>query len=155
MKKLSLICFIATVYFFSQQLIAFAAELPEVPAWQNGELRITALDTVSGNRGSWQERDYITDSGARVHAVWIEGAGEKGWTPPDKSISADDGLMGSGATYRTISIAGEKALIEHHPVTGGSVAVKIEKKGSLTVESKYASGKEIIDAAAVLTTMMK
>lgn len=155
MKKLLLICFVIAAYFLSPQSATDAAELPGVPSWQNGELRITVLDTVSGNRGSWQERDYITASGTRVHAVWIEGAGEKGWSPPEKSASGDDGLMGSGATYRTISIGDEKALIEHHPVTGYSVAVKIEKKGSLTVESKYASEKEIIDAAAALTAMMK
>jgi len=155
MKKIYKARLFLVAYLLLAPQICAAAVLPEVDAWYCDELRITALDTVSGNRGSWQERDYITDAGARIHAIWMEGAGEKGWLPAKDTISADDGLMGRGATYRTIVIAGNKALIEKHPITGFSVAVKIDNKGTLTVESKYALEEDVLPAAETLAEMME
>lgn len=156
MKNKPLACLLlAVLCLLAGALVSQAAELREIEGWQNGGLRTTRLDTVSGNRSVWQERDYITASGARVHAVWMEGAGEKGWTPPSVDAAASDGLMGSGASYRTLIIASERAVIEKHPVTGYCVAVKIEKRGTLTVESKYAEEDEILSAAKVLTEMMQ
>lgn len=155
MKKTSLVYLLIITCVLAMSRIAAAVELPEVSEWQNGALRVTPFDTVSGNRGSWQERNYITTSGTRVLATWMEGAGEKGWAPPSESISASDGLMGSGATYNTITVAEEKAILESHSVTGLSVAVKITNKGTLTLESKYASAQEILAAAEKLTQLMK
>lgn len=154
MKKLLLACFVITACALALPASSDSAELPEIAAWQNGALRITTLETVSGNRGSWQEREYRTDLGARVYAVWIEGAGEKGWTVPSGDISADDGLIGNGATYRTVMIASENGLIERHPTTGYSVAVKIAKMGTLTLESQYAEEYEILGAAETLVKEM-
>lgn len=154
MKKLLLACFAITVCALMLTSPADSAELPEIATWQNGKLRTTTLETVSGNRGSWQEREYRTDLGARVHAIWIEGAGEKGWTVPGGDISADDGLIGNGATYRTVTVSSEKGLLERHPMTGYSIAVKIDKMGTLTVESQYAEEHEILSAAETLVNEM-
>lgn len=155
MKKSSLTYLLLAFFLSISPNSSEAAGLPEISGWQCGELTTTVFDTVSGNRGKWQERNYRTGDNARVHTVWIEGAGEKGWTPPAADISADDGLMGRGATYKTLTIAGEKALLEHHPITGYSLAVKIDKKGTLTLESLNASEKEIIDAAAKITETIR
>lgn len=154
MKKLLIACFVMAACALALPASACGAELPEIAAWQNGELRTTNLETVSGNRGSWQEREYRTDLGARVYAIWIEGAGEKGWNAPGGDISADDGPIGNGATYRTVTVASEKGLLERHPTTGCSVAVKIAKMGTLTVESRYASESEILSAAETLVNEM-
>ena len=124
--------------------------LPEITGWINGELRKTEFDTVSGKRGFWLEREYRNNAGAPFHAVWMEGSGDKGWTPAEKEISADDGPLGAGASYRTLSVKGEKAILEHHPVTGYSLSVKVGKKGTLTLESIIANEEEIIVAAGVL-----
>ena len=124
--------------------------LPEIPGWINGELRKTEFDTVSGKRGFWLERDYRNNAGVPLHAVWMEGSGDKGWTPPGNEISADDGPLGTGASYKTLSVKGEKAIIEHHPVTGYSLSVKVGKKGTLTLESLIAAEEEMSAAAEVL-----
>lgn len=154
MKKLLLACFVMIACALVLPACAYSAELPEIADWQNGKLRITNLETVSGNRGSWQEREYRTDLGARVYAIWIEGAGEKGWNAPSGDIFANDGLIGNGATYKTVTIASEKGLLERHPTTGYSLAVKIDKMGTLTVESQYAEEYEILSAAETLVNEM-
>ena len=115
-------------------------------------LRKTEFDTVSGKRGFWLERSYRNTVGVPFRAVWMEGSGDKGWSPSDKAISADDGPLGSGATYRTVSVAGQKSVLEHHPVTGFSLSVKAGKKGTLTLESNIATEEEMISAAEILLT---
>lgn len=147
MKKLLIIGFAIMAYTLTLTAASESAELPDIESWQNGELRVTIFDTVSGNRGSWQEREYRTNLGTTVYAIWLEGAGEKGWNPPNGTILTDDGLLGRGAVYKTVVIASQNGMIEYHPVTGYSVAVKIAKIGTLTVESKYAEEDEILDAA--------
>ncbi len=126
--------------------------LPEMIGWINGDLRTTVFDTVSGKRGFWLERDYRNAVGVPFHAVWMEGSGEKGWLPPDKIVSADDGLLGSGSTYKTLFVAGQSSILEHHPITGFSLSVKTGKKGTLTLESNIASEEEITAAAEMLVT---
>ena len=126
--------------------------LPEINGWMNGGLRKTEFDTVSGKRGFWLERSYRNTVGVPFRAVWMEGSGDKGWSPSDKAISADDGPLGSGATYRTVSVAGQKSVLEHHPVTGFSLSVKAGKKGTLTLESNIATEEEMISAAEILLT---
>jgi hypothetical protein len=121
-------------------------KLPDMAGWMNGEARTTVLDTVSGNRGTWTERNYRTAQGVAVHAVWIDGAGAKGWSVSNNDLAADDGLIGTGATYKTISIAGVRASIDHHPITGYSLAAAFGD-GALTLESKLATEKEIISIA--------
>lgn len=155
MKNTMLACLLLAAALFLKPNISLAAGLTEIPGWQCGELMTHEFETVSGNRGFCHQRDYVTGTGTRLHAIWLEGAGEKGWAPPAESVSADDGLMGRGSVYRTIEIAGEKAIIEHHPVTGYSAAVKIDGKGTLTVESKYAEENKFVEAVAELTKNLK
>lgn len=152
MKKLLAIGFLAMACMLTLSPASESANLPEIASWHNGELRMTIFDTVSGNRGLWQEREYRTNLGTPVHAVWLEGAGEKGWKPSGDGSSASDGLIGIGAVYRTTVITGQEGLIEHHPVTGYSVAVKIAKIGTLTIESKYADENEMLSAADTLVS---
>ncbi len=152
MKK-TIIFYLALAVLFLNISISSAQmtdALPEIPRWINGELRKTEFDTVSGKRGFWLERDYRNNAGVPFHAVWMEGSGDKGWTPPEKETSADDGPLGTGASYKTLSVKGEKAILEHHPVTGYSLSVKAGKKGTLTLESIIATEEEITAAAEVL-----
>lgn len=156
MKKIIVLSFALLTLLFSISISSaqITGALPEIEGWINGELRKTELDTVSGKRGFWLERDYRNTVGVPFHAVWMEGSGDKGWTPAEKEISADDGPLGTGASYKTLSIKGEKAILEHHPVTGYSLSVKVGKKGTLTIESIIASEEEMITAAEVLTGMI-
>lgn len=152
MKKIVILSLAMAVLFLNISLswAQMTEALPEIQGWINGELRKTEFDTVSGKRGFWLERDYRNNAGVPFHAVWMEGSGDKGWTPPEKEISADDGPLGTGASYRTLSVKGEKAILELHPVTGYSISVKVGKKGTLTLESIIANEEEIIGAAEVL-----
>jgi len=58
--------------------------------------------------------------------------------------------LGSGAVYRTIRAAGEKAILERHPVMGCSIAARVGTLGVLTLESKSATDEEMIQAAETL-----
>ena len=157
MKKsmIIILAFIFSVLTAAGALAQNIDALTEIDGWINGELRKTEFDTVSGKRGFWLERDYRNTVGVPFHAVWMEGSGDKGWTPSDKEISADDCLLGSGAVYKTIAIKGEKAIIEHHPITGYSLSVKVEKKGTLTLESNVANQEEMISAAETFVNKIK
>lgn len=155
MKKTMLACLLLTAALFLKPNTSHATGLTEILGWQSSELVTHEFDTVSGNRGFCHQRDYVTGWGTRLHAIWLEGAGEKGWMPPSENISADDGLMGRGSVYRTIEIAGEKAIIEYHPVTGYCAAVKINGQGTLTVESKYAKENDFVKAVAELVETLK
>ncbi len=149
MKKFFIMLFVLFVV-LTHSPLCFAQmtdALPEIGGWINGELRKTVFDTVSGSRGYWLERDYRSSDGIPFHAVWMEGSGDKGWSPAEKPLSSDDGSLGSGATYRTFPILGQRSALEHHPVTGYSLSVKAEKKGTLTLESLIATEDEIISAA--------
>ena len=152
MKKTIIFSLALLVLFFNNSLSSaqMTAAHPAIPGWINGELRKTEFDTVSGKRGFWRERDYRNSAGVPFHAVWMEGSGDKGWTPPEKEISADDGPLGTGASYKTLSVKGEKAILEHRPVTGFRLSVKAGKKGTLTLESIIAPEAELTAAAEVL-----
>ena len=141
MKKLILA--IAAVLFFALPVFA-SAGLPDISGWQCGALRVTKLDTVSGNKGQWLERDYRTAAGAPFHAVWLDGAGEKNWNASPSPVVSD----GAGATYKTAEVSGCLAVIERHPVTGVSLAVKVDKLGTLTLESNNATTDDEALAAA-------
>ena len=152
MKKTIYLYFLITLctLFFSAPLSADAEKLPYMKGWINSDTRVTVLDTVSGNRGTWAERDYRTAEGVPFHAVWVDGAGSKGWDIKNTGISEDDGPLGTGATYKTLIVAGENAVIEHHPVIGYSLSVKAGTLGTLTLESKIATEKETIEAGETL-----
>ncbi len=154
-KLLVYIAFITCTLLFPAFYSTAGEMLPDIDGWINCNTRVTQLDTVSGNRGTWLERDYRTTAGILVHAVWIDGAGDKGWNVSDKTISADDGAMGTGATYKTLTVSGEKAALEHHPVTGYSLFIKIGTLGTLTLESKIATEDEILRAGEALTKKIK
>ena len=149
MKKMSvlLFCIIMVLVFCST---ALAATLPDVPGWQNGEMRTTELKTVSGNRGIWLERDYRTAEGTFFHAVWMEGAGEKGWSISKKAASSEDTVQLDEISAKVFEISGSQALLEKHPIIGLSLAVKITKKGTLTLESTTATEDEIVKAAEAI-----
>ena len=136
-----------TVLALAFALPVFAAGgLPEIGGWQCGELRVTKLDTVSGNKGQWLERDYRTAAGTPFHAVWIDGAGEKNWNVQTNAATNSDG---AGASYTLTDVSGNKAVLERQPVTGISLTVKIDKLGTLTLESNNATTDEEITSAAV------
>ncbi|MDR3331825.1 MAG: hypothetical protein LBT08_04285 [Synergistaceae bacterium] len=113
--------------------------LPEIKGWTSGELRETTLDTVSGNQGCWQERNYRTESGVNVRAILTSGAGPRFHGNISQSVDSSDGPFGSGSRYRTLSIeVGDGlpllAALETHPLLGRSIAIKTPL-GTLTMES--------------------
>ena len=104
MKKSTYRAIMLTMTLFLFQTAAAAQTmLPGIQGWSAGELRETKFESVSGNHGTWLERDYRTAAGVPFHAVWIDGSGPKGWNTGKKEIAADDGAIGSGAHYKTIT----------------------------------------------------
>lgn len=158
MKKILFVILILSLFALSSPFSACALEgtekLPDIEGWTCGEIRKTELDTVSGNRGNWLERDYRTASGLSLHAVWIDGSAVKGWDAGKKGIISNDGPLGSGAVYKTADVAGINAIFESHPITGASLSLKIGS-GVLTLESKLGEENEIINAAAAIIGKIK
>ena len=116
-------------------------------------MRAVKLDTVSGNQGLWLERSCRTESGTPFKAILMTGRGAAAHAIPsvgEGSIQSD-GLMGTGSTYRTLSIDGRAAVLEMHPTLGISLAVFMEG-AVLTIESPAwaLSDDEAISAAARL-----
>lgn len=110
------------------------SRLPEMPGWISGELKTTNLDTVSGNQGTWFQRNYRSVTGAQFHATLITGKAANIASLPSGNIETTDGLIGSGSSYRTSEVGGFRAIAEVDPVLGASVVVKLAD-GYLTLES--------------------
>ena len=155
MKKSTYRAIMLTMTLFLFQTAAAAQTmLPDIQGWSAGEVRETKLETVSGYKGTWIERDYRTASGVPFHTVWIDGSGPKGWTTGKRNITANDGAIGSGAQYKTLSAAGYEAILETHPITGLALSVRM-KEGVLTLESALASEEEAIAAAETIINSIK
>lgn len=131
---------------------ACAATLPEIDGWTCGETRETKLDTVSGNHGTWLEREYRTERGEKFLAVWMEGAGPKLWK---QATPAEGGEAPESESAEKISVAGRDAVIESRPVLGLSLVVKLDGDGVLTLESQYADKEELARAAEILIARME
>ncbi|MDR1915356.1 MAG: hypothetical protein LBQ58_02130 [Synergistaceae bacterium] len=131
--------------------------LPAVPGWQCGELKEVEFDAVSGNQGFWQERDYRTPGGVSFKAVIMGGKGPKYYNQPPDGVISDDGPLGSGGTYRTVTVGGYRAVLETHPLLGISLAVNAFKSGYvLTIEgSAWLSESDLIDAAQTLIPLLE
>ena len=138
--------------------MAFAAPagLPEIPGWQNGESKVVGLDTVSGNHGFWIERLYRTADGGAFKATWMGGKGPSFLYPPTSGLLRDDGPIGAGATYETLQIGENLAILESHPTLGLSLALLLPD-GVLTLESDvYGMEKEqIVEAAKTLAMQIE
>lgn len=127
--------------------------LPEIKGWRCGELKQTKIDTVSGYRGQWLEREYRTNDGIPFHAIWIDGAGPKGWTVPDGPSGQDKGYLKPESTYKTLKVAGRRASFEQDPLIGSSLAIRLPD-GVLTLESLLASEPEAVRAAETILNII-
>jgi hypothetical protein len=127
--------------------------LPEISGWRCGELRSVQLDSVSGNHGYWQERDYRTPDGISIKATLTYGTGPKFYNQPPNGVVFNGDFPGSGSSYEIISIAGQRALVEKDPLLGYAVAVNaFEKKFTLTVEcGRFENRDDVISLAEELT----
>jgi hypothetical protein len=149
MKRLRSISTAALFILFFSCTAAFAS-LPELPNYENGALRVTKLDALSGNQGTWEERDYKTASGEKIHAVWIEGTPEKSWTPVKANNTKSALRLESESSYKNAEILGYAAVLEDQPFVGKSLAVKVTRYGTLTLESKNADEKTLVQTARAL-----
>jgi hypothetical protein len=138
-------------------LAAAEPSLPVVPGWRCGELKSVRLETVSGNYGYWQERDYRTPDGISMTSTLMFGTGPKFYNQPPDGVISDGGFPGSGVSYEIISVAGRRALAERDPLTGYSVAVNaFERKFTLTIEfGRFENRDEAIACAETLMGAMK
>ncbi|MDO5116497.1 MAG: hypothetical protein Q4D58_10425 [Synergistaceae bacterium] len=127
--------------------------LPEIKGWENGELRTTEMAALSGFKGTWQERTYRTNSGTPFKAIWVDGAGAKGWDVNE--MSDDHGEIWGGETSEKLTVAGHKAMLEYRPVIGYSLIINVAKDGVLTLESQVSTQKHLIEAAETLIENMK
>lgn len=134
-----------------------APSLGTVPGWECGELRAVQFDSVSGNQGFWQERDYRTPKGASFKATLMSGKGPKYYNQPPGGIKSNDGPYGSGSTYETVTVGGYRAVLETHPILGVSLAVNAFAAGYvLTLEGgNWIVPGDITAAAEVLIPIVE
>jgi hypothetical protein len=112
--------------------------MPEIPGWNGGEVAATELKSPSGDQGEWLERFYYRDTDRhRILVVIMRGPGTSWSGLPREPISADDGLIGSGATYRTTEVAGFPAALETHPLTGSCLTVTPAGDETYTFETRH------------------
>ena len=116
-------------------------------------LRTVSIDTVSGKQGVWQSRNYRLQSGTLIKCQLIRGAAAKNWYLGSTESEQTDGVMGAGATYRTLQVLQFPALVESHPSLGVALAVKVSNDLVLSIESDLGSEAELIDSATKLLKM--
>lgn len=133
-----------------------AGPLPDaVGPWRGASEDILPLKTASEDLGCWYNRVYTRSAPlARVEAILMEGAGPGTLRVPEGSVSADDFPIGFGARYRTIDIAGYRAILERQDLLGTVLAVALGPDRTLTLESAGASQEELAEFAKALILLM-
>lgn len=112
--------------------------LPDIEGWDGRETATTELDTPSGNQGVWLERTYYRETDRHsILLILMKGPGTSWSGLPNAPVFSDDGSIGSGATYRTITVGGFPAALETHPLTGRSLVVTTGKDETFTFETSY------------------
>jgi len=112
--------------------------LPDIAGWNSGDGASMALETPSEELGCRVEGVYKrrTDNHS-VFVVLLKGPGTRWQGLPEGEISADDGPIGSGATFSTLKVGGRRAIIENHPLTGRVLVVEVSPDFTLTFETRF------------------
>jgi hypothetical protein len=110
--------------------------IPDVPGWTEICTETRILTSATEEQGRMTERIYKKNDGVEVVKVLLlQGPGTKWLSFPQKDAGGSDGLVGTGATYRTLQILGKEGVLEHHPVLGYSLAIRLEDEKTLTFET--------------------
>ena len=110
-----------------------------------GRGRSTSHRISSDGAGSCiREYERHGTAGCRLKGLQEAGDPLSGWRGPGtlwqdfpREVSADDGPIGSGATYSTLEIGGHRAVLECHPLTGRALSVAIAPDSTLTFETDF------------------
>ncbi|MGC9489834.1 MAG: hypothetical protein ACP5CD_01225 [Thermovirgaceae bacterium] len=117
--------------------------LPDVPGWTGAVAQTRTLTSAEQEEGQMTERTYRkTDQPERIRVILLEGPGTAWLSFPKNCTEGKDGPVGTGATYITLEFSGKAAVLEHHPVLGYSLAVKLGPETTLTIETK--AGKTLL-----------
>lgn len=112
--------------------------LPDIPGWNKGEVTTTVLESPSGDQGSWLELAYSRETDRHsILVVVLKGPGTSWSGLPKGNVTAGDGPVGSGATYRTTTVLGFPAALEIHPLTGSSLVVTPSEETTFTFETAF------------------
>lgn len=136
---------------------AEAAPLPDVlDEWHATPIATTKFDTASEDLGRWQNRVYTRSAPiANIEVNLMEGPGPGSLRVPSENISRNDAPLGFVSTYETLNIAEKRAILERGEVTGQALAVALDTKRTLTIESKSVSREELIDFAERLIHVLQ
>ncbi|HOG13564.1 MAG TPA: hypothetical protein PLY39_00220 [Synergistales bacterium] len=126
-----------------------AGPLPDILGWDPGDLAEVEYKTPTEQLGCRMERLYKrqTDNHS-ILVILVRGPGTLWQGFPEGKINADDGPIGSGATYNTLDIDGHRAVLECHPLTGKALSVAIAPDFTLTFETTFEDVE--LDAFALL-----
>lgn len=131
------VCFF--LFFFTNTISADTSGriLPDVPGWTGTVAETGTLSSAKQEEGQMTERSYRkTDRSERVRVILLEGPGTAWLSFPKNDAEGTDGPVGAGATYLTLEILGKAAVLEHHPVLGYSLAVRLGPETTLTIETQ-------------------
>jgi hypothetical protein len=147
--KLSLV--LASVVLALSVCEAASLSLPEIGGWECGELRSTDFDAVSGNQGSWLERDYRTPSRVSIKAVLMVGKGPGELRAPPPGTNASTSVYGDGGTFRTFVMEGFPAILENRPILGLALSVHLDGATATFESDTFALAEDdFIEAASVI-----
>ncbi len=132
--------------FFSTDTLSANAPgrtLPDIPGWTGTVVEAKALSSAKQEEGRMLERSYKkTDRPERIRVILLEGPGTAWLSFPKTFSEGVDGPVGTGATYLPLEISGKAAVLEHHPVLGYSLAIRLGPEATLTFETK--AGKTLL-----------
>mgnify|MGYP000854860841 FL=1 len=112
--------------------------LPDILGWYAGSQASEEYETPTEQLGCRMERLYRRQADNHsILVVWVRGPGTLWQGFPEGEVSADDGPIGSGATYSTLEIGGHRAVLECHPLTGRALSVAIAPDSTLTFETDF------------------
>ncbi|MGB4209486.1 MAG: hypothetical protein WBJ42_05035 [Thermovirgaceae bacterium] len=112
--------------------------LPDILGWDSGDLAAVEYETPTEQLGCRMEWLYKRQADNHsILVVWVRGPGTLWQGFPEGEISADDGPIGSGASYSTLDIGGHRAVLECHPLTGRALSVAVAPDFTLTFETTF------------------
>ena len=111
---------------------------PDITGWRGGETLWKELETLSEVMGYRSERLYRREADNHsIQVILLKGPGTLWQGLPKGEICADDGPVGSGATFRTLEAGGYRAVMEDHPLTGKALVVEMAPDSTLTFETAF------------------
>lgn len=134
-----------------------ALALPETAGeWRSADEYVQpfVLTANSEDVGRWTQRIYTrAEQPGSIEVNLMEGSGPGPLRVPE-AVGSYDGVIKSQAEYQVLEVAGRRAVLERYPYLPLALSVAVSQDMVLTLESRAADEKELVELAEKLIEIL-